>query len=88
MVVGARLSIDNGSQSGSEFVFEFGPDNVLHCLEDLISTVMSLNLQQGIENALVAFIQNAEAQRGTHLTDEQTDIIVNLAQSCIELLGG
>ncbi len=109
-VIGAFGDDDAGTDSGSAYVF--APNPAITALEQLIATVMSFNLQQGIENGLdakldaailalddignnnddaainmlVAFIQNVEAQRGTHLTDAQVDQLVAEAQAIIDLL--
>ena len=52
-IIGAHSDdFDNGFNLGSAYVF--GPDLIMEAIEDLIATVVSLNLQQGIENALDA----------------------------------
>ena len=51
-VIGARLDDDAGDASGSAYVF--APDPIIVAIEDLIAIVVSLNLQQGIENAFDA----------------------------------
>ncbi len=109
-LVGATGDDDKGVDSGSAYVF--APDPIIAAIEELIATVVSLNLQQGIENALDAkldasiqalddvnqnndvaafnmlnaFIQNVEAQRGSHLTDAAADQLVAGAQAIIDLL--
>jgi hypothetical protein len=51
-VIGASKHNDNGSNSGAAYVFS--PHPAIAAIEQLIVTVMSFNLQQGIENDLDA----------------------------------
>ena len=109
-VIGDFGNDDIGSGSGSAYVF--APDPIIVAIEELITMVLSLNLQQGIENTLDAkldaaiqalddvnqnndiaafnmlnvFIQNVEAQRGSHLTNTAADQLVAGAQAIIDLL--
>jgi hypothetical protein len=89
-------------------------DDPFAVTQELIADVVSLNLQQGIENsldakletvakvlddinenndvaavnALQAFINAVEAQRGNKITEEQADLLVAAAQAIITLLTG
>ena len=45
-MIGAARDDDEGNDSGSAYVFASDP--VIVAIEDLIATVVSLNLQQGI----------------------------------------
>ncbi len=56
-VIGAHFDDDAGFDSGSAYVFASDP--VIVAIEDLIAIVVSLNLQQGIENALDAKLDAA-----------------------------
>ncbi len=51
-VIGAYRDDDAGADSGSAYVFARDP--IILAIEQLIATVMSFNLQQGIENGLDA----------------------------------
>ncbi len=56
-MIGAHFDDDAGFDSGSAYVFASDP--VIVAIEDLFATVVSLNLQQGIENALDAKLDAA-----------------------------
>lgn len=91
---------------------DIAPPSPVELIAELINSVISMNLKQGISNALdsklensiqaledanvnndgaamnmlYAFISNVNAQRGTHITDEQADILVSDAQVIVDLL--
>jgi len=57
VVVGARLSIDNGPGSGSAFVFDIVAEDSAACINDLTAIVMNMNLKQGIANSIDAKLE-------------------------------
>jgi hypothetical protein len=57
IVGGARLSKDNGLESGSAFVFDIIHADGSACLADLTAIVMNMNLQQGIDKSIDAKLQ-------------------------------
>ena len=69
-VVGANFGDGIVADSGSAYVF--APDPIIAAIEDLIATVVSLNLQQGIENALdvvIQFLDNADQNNNLQVSN-------------------
>ena len=51
-IIGAFFDDDAGSNSGSAYLFEVGPADPIHLVNDLIADVIVLNLNTGIQNSL------------------------------------